>query len=77
MTRTYCYGCFEHSALRSIMNLLHERKSVEIIILDLHKAFKDTVFQSLPMWLGQAVFKGRQRQLQNLVVVMSRKGTII
>lgn len=75
MTRTCCYGCYEHSALSSIMNLLHRWKTVEIMILDLHKAFKDTIFQSRLVWLGQAAVKRRQCHLQK--VVMSRRGRII
>lgn len=45
------------------------------MILDLHKAFKDTIFQNCLVWLGQAAVKRRQCHLQK--VVMSRRGRII
>jgi len=43
----------------------------------LHKALKDTIFQRLLVWLGQAVGKERHHHLENLVVVMIRRGRVI
>lgn len=61
LTRTYCYRCCEHSVLSSIMYSQHEWETIEIIILGWHKdarSLKDTVFQSLLVWLGEVVVKG-------------------